>query len=139
VRRPALGVRETSGFGRTEHAWHGHFDHNRAPIRFGFLGLPDQNPANCAPNGAGPNGTVGADATAAYLAGLLSDIVTDPDLTGWSDKLGLAIADKCVWRYGMTYTAANGRRSNFRFGQRDCLIQQRCAPSKGGRGCQMRP
>jgi phosphate-induced protein 1 len=132
-------VQETSGFGTTYCAWHGRFDHNGAPVRFGFLGLPDRNPTNCAPNGMGPNGTVGADAAASHLVGLLSDIVTDPDLTGWSDKLGLEMADKCVWTYGTTYTATNGRRANFKFGQRDYLIQQLWVPSKGGGACQMRP
>ncbi|HEV8215334.1 MAG TPA: hypothetical protein VGP95_05855 [Gemmatimonadaceae bacterium] len=138
MQRPPLDVQGTSGFGSTYRARHGHLDHNGAPIRSGFLGLPDQNPTNCGPSGTGPNGTVGADAAAFHLVGLLSDIVTDPDLTGWSDKLGLEMADKCVWTYGTTYTAANGRRANFKFGQRDSLIPELWVPSKGGGACQMR-
>jgi len=82
---------------------------------------------------------VGADAAASHLVGLLSDIVTDPAFGAWYDKLGLEMADKCVWTYGTTYTATNGRRANFKFGQRDYLIQQLWVPSKGGGACQMRP
>jgi len=33
-------------------------------------------------------------------------------------------ADKCAWKFGTTYTTANGQKANMKLGARDFLIQQ---------------
>ena len=132
-------VAESSGFGVSYCGWHGRTEYDGSTHHIGFLGWPERAPANCAPNGVGPNGTVGADAAASHFVGLLSDMVTDPDFAAWYDKLGLEMADKCVWTYGTTYKASNGSRANVRFGSRDYLLQQLWVPSKTGGACGLHP
>jgi hypothetical protein len=132
-------VAETSGFGSAYCGWHGRFQSNGIFYPVGFLGWPERAPTQCAPNGVGPNGTVGADAAASHLVGLLTDMVTDPQFSGWFDKLGLEVADKCVWTYGTTYSAPNGSRANVKLGSRDYLLQQLWVPSKNGGSCALHP
>jgi hypothetical protein len=132
-------VTESSGFGTTYCAWHGRFVHGGIPLNLGFIGLPDQAAAACAPFGVGPNGTVGADAAASHLAGMLSDHTTDPGFAGWYDRLGLEMADKCVWTFGTTYTAPNGAKANVHLGARDFLLQQLWVPGKNGGACGLHP
>ncbi len=132
-------VAESSGFGTSYCGWHGRTDYDGSQHHIGFLGWPERAPSNCAPNGVGPNGTVGADAAASHLVGLLSDIVTDPAFGAWYDKLGLEMADKCIWTYGTTYTAANGAKANVRLGFRDFLLQQLWVPSRNGGSCALHP
>jgi len=127
------------GYGVTNCGWHGRFDYNGVSRRIGYLGWPERAATNCAPFGVGPNGTVGADANASHIIGLLSDIVTDPDLNAWSDKIGLEMADKCVWTYGTTYEAPNGKPANLKLGARDFLLQQLWVPNRNGGVCAMRP
>jgi hypothetical protein len=71
-----------------------------------------------------PNGDLAGDALASNLAGLLSDIVSDPFGDGWYDRSGLESGDKCFGTFGQTFTTANGARANVRLGQRNYLIQQ---------------
>ena len=132
-------VDESSGYGTKYCAWHGRTTALGSVFRIGFVGWPERAPANCAPNGIGPNGTVGADAAASHLVAVLSDIATDPDFGGWYDKVGLEMADKCVWTYGTTYTALNGSRANIKLGGRDYLLQQLWLPSKSGGACVLHP
>jgi len=132
-------VAESSGFGVSYCGWHGRTEYGGSTHHIGFLGWPERAPANCAPNGVGPNGTVGADAAASHLVGLLSNIVTDPDLNAWFDKLGLEMADKCVWTYGTTYTAPNGSLANVRLGSRDYLLQQLWVPNRNHGSCALHP
>jgi len=135
----SVDVGESSGFGVSYCGWHGRTEWEGSMHHFGFLGWPERAPTSCAPNGVGPNGTVGADAAASHFVGLLSDIVTDPDFGAWFDKLGLEMADKCVWTYGTTYTAPNGSRANVRLGSRDYLLQQLWVPSKNRGSCALHP
>ena len=132
-------VAESSGFGTSYCAWHGRFLYDGIPAHIGFLGWPEAAPTACAPNGIGPNGTVGADAAASHLMGMLTGYLTDPEFNGWYDKLGLEMADKCVWTFGTTYTAANGAKANVRFGTRDFLLQQLWLPGKNGGACALHP
>jgi hypothetical protein len=132
-------IAESSGFGSTYCGWHGRVDWYDLPLRFGFVGGPARAPARCAPNGPGPNGSASADAAASHLAALWSNIITDPNDDGWFDKLGLEIADKCVWTYGTTYTAPNGASANVHLGNRDYLLQQLWVPSKSGGACALHP
>jgi hypothetical protein len=135
----SIEIAESSGFGTSYCGWHGRIDWFGNPVHFGFIGWPERAPTNCAPNGVGPNGTISADAAASHFAALWSDIVTDPNYDAWFDKLGLEVADKCVWTYGTTYTAANGSRANVRLASRDYLLQQLWVPSKSGGACGLHP
>jgi len=100
--------------------------------RYGFLGNPSRCPSLEAPQFTGPNGSLvptpngdlAGDALASNLAGLLSDIVSDPFGDGWYDRPGLESGDKCFGTFGQTFTTANGARANVRLGQRNYLIQQ---------------
>jgi phosphate-induced protein 1 len=132
-------VAESSGFGTSYCAWHSRFLHQGIPLHLGFIGWPERAPAACAPNGVGPNGTVGADAAVSHLWGILSGYLTDPEFNGWYDKLGLEMADKCVWTFGTTYAAANGAKANVHFGTRDFLLQQLWVPGKNGGTCGLHP
>jgi hypothetical protein len=47
------------------------------------------------------------------------------------DSRGEEGADKCSWKYGDTYTAANGAQANMRLNGVDFLIQQNWALGQG--------
>ncbi len=128
-------IAESSGFGTSYCGWHGRTEWRTAAVRFAFIGWPERAPTNCAPNGVGPTGHASADAAASHFAALLADMVTDPYYDAWFDKLGLEIADKCVWTYGTTYPAANGKPANVHLGSGDYLLQQLWVPSKSGGAC----
>ena len=34
------------------------------------------------------------------------------------------LADECAWKFGNTYTTANGAKANMKMGSRDFLVQQ---------------
>jgi len=100
-------------------------------FRYAFVGNPVRCPSIAAPqfvaNGTPlptPNGSLAADAMASTLAHLVSATITNPYGTGWFDRYGLDIADKCDGQFGPTYLTANGARANVRLGQRDYLIQE---------------
>jgi hypothetical protein len=38
--------------------------------------------------------------------------------------------DKCAWKFGATYTTANGQKANMKLGARDFLIQQNWVNAK---------
>jgi hypothetical protein len=108
------------------------------PMRYALIGAPARAPSQCAAQSVGPNGTLGADATASLLAAVLFNAVTDPDLNAWYDRLGYEGADKCVWTFGTTYAAANGALANVRLGARDYLLQQLWVPTRQGGKCALR-
>ena len=103
--------------------------------RFIYVGAPSRSPSHCAPQLVGPNGTTDGDGMAYLFAAELANILTDPLLVTWYDRLGLEVADKCAWTFGTTYRAPNGAAANLRLGQRDYLLPQLWVPSKNGGTC----
>jgi hypothetical protein len=132
-------IAESSGFGTSYCGWHGRTTVLGFMVHFAFIGWPGRAPTNCAPNGDGPNGNASADAAASHFVALWADMVTDPNYDAWFDKLGLEVADKCVWTYGTTYTAPNGKAANVHLGSRDFLLQQLWVPTKSGGACGLHP
>lgn len=129
----------SSGLDETYCAFHGHIMTQSARFRYAFVGAPGRAPSRCAAQSVGPNGTLGADASASLVAAAPFDAVTDPDLDAWYDHLGLEGADKCVWTFGTTYRAPNGALANVRLGARDYLLQQLWVPSRKGGACALHP
>ena len=103
--------------------------------RFIYIGGPARSPLRCSTQPVGPNGTLNGDSMAYLLAAELADILTDPFLNAWYDRVGLEVADKCAWTFGTTYTAANGALANVHLGQRDYLLPPLWVPSKNGGAC----
>jgi len=130
-------VWESSGLDVSYCAFNGSMFYNGSPARYIFVGGPARSPQRCAPQAVGPNGTLGADAAVSLLAGQLFNVLTDPDLNAWYDKLGLEGADKCAWTFGTTYKAPNGALANVHLGVRDFLLQQVWVPTKNGGYCSL--
>jgi hypothetical protein len=126
---------ESSGLDVTYCAFHSTGVVNGKSFRYAFVANPARSPQRCGPQGLGPNQNWTGDAAASLLAAELFNMVTDPDLTAWYDKIGLEGADKCAWTFGTTHTTANGGRANVRFGQYEYLLQQLWVPSKNGGAC----
>ena len=103
--------------------------------RFIYVGAPSRSPSHCAPQLVGPNGTLDGDGMAYLFTAELANVLTDPLLVSWYDRLGLEVADKCAWTFGTTYNAPNGSAANVRLGQRDYLLPQLWVPSKNGGAC----
>ena len=63
---------------------------------------------------------------ASALAHELAETVTDPQLNAWYDSQSpkQENADKCAWKFGNTYTTANGAKANIKVGVKDFLVQQ---------------
>lgn len=120
-----------SGFCNGFCGWHTHANIGGRDIKYSFVGNPEQCPRSCAPYAnPGPNANVGADGMASILAHELEETVTDPDLNAWTDSAG-ENADKCAWKFGTTYAAANGGTANMKLGARDYLIQQNLDANNG--------
>jgi len=116
-------------------AMHGTSDFYSHRWPFIYIGGPARSTVRCSPQPVGPNGTINGDGMAYLLAAQLADILTDPFLNAWYDRLGLEVADKCAWTYGTTYTAANGSLANVHLGARDYLLPPLWVPSKNGGSC----
>ena len=114
---------------------HGYTVVDGSAIKYAFVGNPERCPSQCAAQAVGPNGGLAADAMASTIAGLVSAMVTDPQLSSWYDRLGLENAGKCAWDFGPTYTAANGAQANIRLGTRDWLLQRNWVPTRKGGYC----
>lgn len=127
------------GFASEHCAYHGHMLLNGSTMKYVVVGGPARSPARCAATLAGPNGDFTADNMAPLLAAQLANAVTDPQLVGWYDRLGLEMADKCAWDFGTTYTAPNGAPANLQLGRRHWLLQRLWVPSKSGGSCRMAP
>jgi hypothetical protein len=105
-----------------------------ARARYVYVGAPSRS-TRCSPQPVGPNGTIDGDGMAYLFAAELANVLTDPLLVTWYDRLGLEMADKCAWNFGTTYTAANGSLANVHLGVRDYLLPTLWAPSKNGGAC----
>ena len=112
-----------------------------APVLLGtytqviYVGSPSRSVVRCAAQPLGPNGTTDGDGMAYLFAAELANVLTDPLLVTWYDRLGLEVADKCAWTFGTTYRAPNGSAANVRLAQRDYLLPQLWVPSKNGGAC----
>jgi hypothetical protein len=133
----APNVTASSGQGSTYCAMHGARLFYGTQGRFIYIGAPSRWPSHCAAQLRGPNGTIDGDGAAYLFAAELANVLTDPYLNSWYDRLGLEAADKCLWTYGTFYTAPNGAAANIHLGQRDFLLPQIWAPSKNGGACAM--
>jgi len=130
-------VNETSGFCTQYCGWHTHANlvSSNTDIKFAFIGNPARCPSACAAQTtSSPNNNIGADGMASIIAHELDEAVTDPDLNAWYDRRGYENADKCAWKFGSVYTAANGSYANMSLGGMDYLIQQNWVNANGG-GC----
>jgi hypothetical protein len=127
-------VQETSGFCSTYCAWHSNGTINSNNIKFGFVGSPLQCPSGCSAQSVSPNGNVGADGMANFIAHELSESVTDPNLNAWFDQQGNENADKCAWKFGTTRRLSSGAKYNVTFGARNWLLQQNWV-NKGKGSC----
>jgi hypothetical protein len=131
----APNVTASSGQDASYCAMHGTTARSKYFQTFIYVGAPSRSPSHCAAQVIGPNGTLDGDGAAYLLVAELANTVTDPWLNAWYDRLGLEVADKCLWTYGAFYKAANGAAANVRLGQRDFLLPQLWAPSKNGGAC----
>jgi hypothetical protein len=115
---------------------------NGFPYKYGFVGSPNRcwpiaAPQFVAPDGTRlptPNANFEADGLATTFARLLNGIVTNPlGYGGWYDRYGLENSEKCVGRYGATYTRPNGARANTQIGLRHFLLQENWINDRRGR------
>lgn len=104
-------------------------------VKYGFVGDAQRCPGQCAPQLTSPSGNLGADAMVSTMATLISDTISNPNLDGWYDRLGLDGADKCAWNYGPTYQTGNGAMANLSLGGRDYLLPRNWVMSKRGGTC----
>jgi hypothetical protein len=125
-------VTETSGFCTRFCGFHDHASVHGVDIKYSFVGNPDRCPQACEAQQTSPNGNSGADGMASVIAHEAEEAATDPDLNAWFDFIGQENADKCAFRFGLTYTVANGSRANMRLGLRDYLIQENWVNAAGG-------
>ena len=114
-------------------------------LKYGFVGSPVRCPSSAAPQFVAadgtvlptPNGNFAADGMINTVARLLNVIITSPLGTtsaagGWYDRYGLENSDKCVGKFGVTYTTASGARANITTAGRDYLIQQNWVNDRKG-------
>ena len=116
-----------TGFCSDTCKFHRNFEFIGTTVPYAFIGNPMRCPSACAAQFSGvasPNSNVAADATASWLAAVLSEVSTNPLGTGWYDRYGLENAEKCEGTFGQTYTTSNGAKANMKLGSRDYLIQQ---------------
>ena len=128
------GVNLGGGFGTTDGycAYHNRFRYVNGPfvyiIKYAVMPYGASKP-ECTANlieTKGPNPDHGADVEVSALAHELAETVTDPQLNAWYDMQTpkQENADKCAWKFGNTYTTANGAKANIKVGVKDFLIQQ---------------
>ena len=91
-------------------------------------------PTACSNGTASPNGDPGADAEVNTLAHETEETTTDMLGTAWFDRRGFENADKCAWKFGTTYTTANGGTANMKIGAKDFLVQMNWVNAGSG-GC----
>ena len=121
-----------SGFCTQFCGWHsyGAFS-NTQHLKYSFVGAAAQCPGACSAQSVSPNGDVSADAMASVLTHELSETVTDPEMTGYSDASGWENGDKCAWNFGTT-KVLKGAKYNATFNGRNWLLQQNWLNAKGG-------
>jgi hypothetical protein len=124
-------VNETSGFCTAYCGWHYFAPFNGTTIKYSFVGNGDRCPGSCYTQTPGPNGNSGADGMTSVIAHEIEEAATDPEISAWySNANGMENGDKCAWKFGTTYTTANGQKANMKLGARDFLIQQNWVNAK---------
>jgi Phosphate-induced protein 1 conserved region len=91
-------------------------------------------PGACNVISTSANGDLGADSEVNTLAHETEEATTDPLLNAWYDRRGQENADKCAWKFGTEYTAANGMPANMNLGGKDFLVQMNWVNAGSG-GC----
>ena len=117
---------------------HGVTSFSGTNVKYGFVGSPARCPSSAAPPPPPtPNGDFVADGMIYTITRLLNVIITSPLGTGgagggWYDRYGLENADKCVGKFGTTFTTVNGAQANISTGGRDYLLQQNWVNDRKG-------
>ena len=117
---------------------HGVASFSGTNVKYGFVGSPARCPSSAAPQPPPtPNGDFVADGMIYTITRLLNVIITSPlgiggAGGGWYDRYGLENADKCVGKFGTTFTTSNGARANISTGGRDYLLQQNWVNDRKG-------
>lgn len=119
--------------------WHEHFSISDVDIKYSFVGNPKLCPSSCIPDAnelQSPNSNIGADSMVSIIAHELAEAASDPDINAWYGNISyMENADMCAWKFGRTYTTANGSQANMKLGKRDFLIQQNWVNSVEGGYC----
>ena len=102
--------------------YHRHFSYRGTDVLYAVMPY-DAFSARCSVQPLGPNADP-ADAEVNILAHEIAEATTDPDFDAWYDTDGRENADKCLWTFGATRTAANGARYNLTLDGRQYLVQQ---------------
>jgi len=125
-------ITETSGFCSQYCGWHYFGTIDGLRLKYSFIGNPDQCPSACSAQTVSPNGNVGADGMASIIAHELSETVSDPYVSAWTDSSGMENADKCAWTFGTETALSNGAQYNVTFGSMNYLVQQNWVNAGGG-------
>jgi hypothetical protein len=125
-------IMESSGFCSQYCGWHYFGTIDGLRLKYSFIGNPDQCPTACSAQQSSPNGNVGADGMASIIAHEMSETVSDPYVSAWTDSSGEENADKCAWTFGTETSLPNGSQYNVTFGSMNYLIQQNWVNANGG-------
>ncbi|KAK9840576.1 hypothetical protein WJX81_002140 [Elliptochloris bilobata] len=102
-------------------------------LLYGFVGSTLRCPNTCQVQTVGPNGASALDGVASILAHEIAETITDPYTDAWYDSSGEEGADKCAWRYGAAWQAANGAKANTVLSNGNTyLLQTNWSPNGGG-------
>ena len=122
------------GFGSSYCAYHGYDTTQHGRVLYAALPYDAAYPGSCNVISTSANGDLGADSEVNTLAHETEEATTDPLLNAWFDRRGQENADKCAWKFGSTYTAANGMPANMNLGGKDFLVQMNWVNAGSG-GC----
>ena len=126
------------GFGTQYCAYHTHatvtISGQSRTVLYAAMPYDYAYPSACTAGYASPNNDPAADAEVNTLAHETEETTTDMLGTAWYDRRGYENADKCAWKWGTTYTTANGGTANMTIGGKDYLVQQNWVNAGSG-GC----
>jgi len=142
-------VDETSGFCRTYCAWHGYQQltlgrSQRSPYSVNqivaFVGAPARCASTgCSPQSLTPNDDFNGDTMVSFIGHELSESVTDPLGTGWTNaplngrnSSRVENGDLCAFTYDPYFLAPNGSYYNLKLGNRLYLSQRIWVNALGG-------
>ncbi len=90
-------------------AWHSWGSCNGVNVQFGFFWKLDGDPG-CDPGDTQTGNSQPIAALANVTGHELSEMLTDPRGTGWTDSSGAENADKCAWTFNGVETFKNGTK-----------------------------
>jgi hypothetical protein len=101
----------STGAGQVSYcAWHSWGNcSNGAPVQFAYMPNID-GLAGCDPGDTSTGHSQGLAAVANVTSHELSEAITDPRGTGWTDSSGAENGDKCAWTFTGTVTLKNGSK-----------------------------